>query len=64
MIKRPAGWFDEDAINDRLPQVSWLVAPSAQSERPQLVPASNGVSDGHPDADAHLVLRSLRFLTA
>ena len=40
MIKKPAGWFEEDAINDRLPQVSWLVAPSAQSEHPNWSPAA------------------------
>ena len=39
MIKKPAGCVEEDAINDRLPQVSWLVAPSAQSEHPNWSPA-------------------------
>ncbi|QMU77920.1 phospholipase [Streptacidiphilus sp. PB12-B1b] len=40
MVKRPAGWFEEDARNDRLPQVSWLVAPSAQCEHPNWMPAA------------------------
>ena len=40
MIKKPAGWFEDDAINDRLPQVSWLVAPSAQCEHPNWMPAA------------------------
>jgi phospholipase C len=40
MIKKPAGWFEEDAANDNLPQVSWLVAPSAQSEHPNWSPAA------------------------
>jgi phospholipase C len=40
MIKRPAGWFEHDARNDRLPQVSWLVAPSAQCEHPNWMPAA------------------------
>jgi phospholipase C len=40
MIKKPAGWFEDDALNDRLPQVSWLVAPSSQSEHPNWSPAA------------------------
>jgi phospholipase C len=34
MRKLPAGSFEFDARHDRLPQVSWLVAPTAQSEHP------------------------------
>jgi phospholipase C len=40
MQKRPAGWFEADARAGRLPQVSWLVAPSAQSEHPDYFPAA------------------------
>lgn len=40
MVRKPAGWFENDAINDNLPQVSWLVAPSAQSEHPNWSPAA------------------------
>jgi phospholipase C len=40
MVKRPAGWFEHDARNDRLPQVSWLVAPTAQTEHPDYFPAA------------------------
>ncbi|MEP7024780.1 MAG: alkaline phosphatase family protein [Actinomycetota bacterium] len=40
MVKRPAGTFEDDAGNDRLPQVSWLVAPTAQSEHPDYFPAA------------------------
>jgi phospholipase C len=40
MLKKPAGWFEDDARNDRLPQVSWLVAPSAQTEHPDYFPAA------------------------
>jgi phospholipase C len=40
MIKKPAGWFEYDALNDRLPQVSWLVAPSAQCEHPDWTAAA------------------------
>jgi phospholipase C len=40
MIKKPAGWFEYDALNDRLPQVSWLVAPSAQCEHPNWTAAA------------------------
>jgi phospholipase C len=39
MTRKSAGWFEHDAINDRLPQVSWLVAPSAQTEHPDWTPA-------------------------
>jgi phospholipase C len=35
-----AGDFESDARNDRLPQVSWLVAPTAQSEHPDSSPAA------------------------
>jgi phospholipase C len=40
MVKRSAGWFEYDALHDRLPQVSWLVAPSAQCEHPNWMPAA------------------------
>jgi phospholipase C len=40
MRKRPAGWFEYDARQGRLPQVSWLVAPTAQSEHPDYFPAA------------------------
>ncbi len=40
MRQRPAGWFEDDARKGRLPQVSWLVAPTAQSEHPDYFPAA------------------------
>jgi phospholipase C len=40
MVKKPAGWFESDARNDRLPEVSWIVAPTAQSEHPDWMPAA------------------------
>jgi phospholipase C len=40
MIKQPAGTFENDAFNDRLPQVSWIVAPTAQTEHPDYFPAA------------------------
>jgi phospholipase C len=40
MRKRAAGWFEADARAGRLPQVSWLVAPTAQSEHPSYFPAA------------------------
>jgi phospholipase C len=40
MVKMPAGWFEHDALTDNLPQVSWLVAPSAQCEHPNWMPAA------------------------
>jgi Phosphoesterase family len=30
MRKRAAGWFEQDAREGRLPQVSWLVGPTAR----------------------------------
>jgi phospholipase C len=40
MRKRAAGWFERDARQGRLPQVSWLVAPTAQTEHPDYFPAA------------------------
>ena len=40
MRKRAAGWFEADARAGLLPQVSWLVAPTAQSEHPDYFPAA------------------------
>ncbi len=40
MRRRPAGAFEADARAGRLPQVSWLVAPAAQSEHPDYFPAA------------------------
>ena len=40
MRKRPAGWFEADARTGSLPQVSWIVAPTAQSEHPDYFPAA------------------------
>src|SRR5450759_1707700 len=39
-----AGDFEADAGADRLPQVSWLVAPTAQTEHPDFFPARATVS--------------------
>ncbi|WP_174248459.1 alkaline phosphatase family protein [Streptomyces hoynatensis] len=40
MVERPAGTFEEDARNDRLPAVSWLIPTSHQSEHPDYLPAA------------------------
>ena len=40
MRKMAAGSFEQDARHDRLPQVSWLVAPTAQSEHPDFLVAA------------------------
>jgi phospholipase C len=40
MRKGTAGWFETDARAGRLPQVSWLVAPTAQTEHPSFFPAA------------------------
>jgi phospholipase C len=39
MVNRPPEAFAEDVANGRLPQVSWLVAPQAESEHPGNGPA-------------------------
>ncbi len=36
----PAGAFEEDARNDRLPAVSWIIPTSVQSEHPDFLPAA------------------------
>jgi phospholipase C len=38
MAVRPAGAFEDDARRDRLPTVSWIIAPAAQSEHPHYLP--------------------------
>ncbi|MCD0483137.1 phospholipase [Streptacidiphilus sp. ASG 303] len=36
----PAGSFEEDALNDRLPAVSWIIPTSYQCEHPDYLPAA------------------------
>ena len=38
MVNRPADAFMKDVAADRLPQVSWIVAPAASSEHPSYSP--------------------------
>jgi phospholipase C len=40
MARQPAGTFEDDAANDRLPQVSWIIPTSTQSEHPDYMPAA------------------------
>jgi phospholipase C len=40
MIREPEGLFEHDAINDRLPTVSWIIPTSTQSEHPDHMPAA------------------------
>lgn len=40
MLRGPEGQFEYDAINDRLPTVSWIIPPSTQSEHPDYMPAA------------------------
>jgi phospholipase C len=40
MATRPAGTFEDDARNDRLPAVSWVLPPGRQSEHPEHLPAA------------------------
>jgi phospholipase C len=39
MVRGPEGQFEYDAINDRLPAVSWIIPTSFQSEHPDYMPA-------------------------
>jgi phospholipase C len=38
----PEGQFESDAMNDRLPTVSWIIPTSTQSEHPDFMPAAGG----------------------
>ena len=40
MVAQPAGTFEDDARNDRLPTVSWILPTSYQSEHPDYLPAA------------------------
>lgn len=40
MLREPAGTFEDDARNDRLPAVSWLIPTSTESEHPDYMPAA------------------------
>jgi phospholipase C len=40
MIREPEGKFEYDAINDKLPTVSWIITTSTQSEHPDHMPAA------------------------
>lgn len=39
MVRGPEGQFEYDAINDKLPAVSWIIPASYQSEHPDYMPA-------------------------
>jgi phospholipase C len=40
MIRGADGHFEHDAINDKLPTVSWIIPTGAQSEHPDYMPAA------------------------
>jgi phospholipase C len=40
MLRSPEGQFEYDAINDRLPAVSWIIPTSTESEHPDFMPAA------------------------
>ena len=40
MASHPAGTFEDDARGDNLPQVSWIIPTSTQSEHPDYLPAA------------------------
>lgn len=39
MLRSPDGQFEYDAVNDKLPAVSWVIPTSYQSEHPDYMPA-------------------------
>ncbi|MBV8605681.1 MAG: hypothetical protein JO224_13420 [Pelomonas sp.] len=39
LVRGPEGQFEDDARNDRLPAVSWILPTSFQSEHPEFTPA-------------------------
>jgi phospholipase C len=40
MVREAAGKFEEDAMNDNLPAVSWIIPTSTESEHPDYTPAA------------------------
>jgi phospholipase C len=42
LVPSPEGQFEDDAINDRLPTVSWILPTAWQSEHPDHMPADGG----------------------
>jgi phospholipase C len=40
MVREPEGRFEHDAINDKLPTVSWIIPTSTESEHPDFTPAA------------------------
>lgn len=40
MVRGPEGQFEYDAINDKLPAVSWIIPTSTESEHPEFMPAA------------------------
>jgi phospholipase C len=40
MVREPQGKFEYDAINDKLPTVSWIIPTSLESEHPDYMPAA------------------------
>jgi phospholipase C len=39
MLRSPEGQFEYDAVNDKLPAISWVIPTSYQSEHPDYMPA-------------------------
>lgn len=40
LVAAPHGQFEDDAIHDRLPAVSWIIPPFRESEHPDFMPAA------------------------
>ena len=40
MVRGPEGQFEYDAMNDKLPAVSWIIPPGHQTEHPDYMPAA------------------------
>jgi phospholipase C len=54
MVRSPHGTFEDDARNDRLPAVSWILPTSYESEHPHFLPA----------AGAHYVASKIQAIAA
>ncbi len=46
LIRRSAEAFADDVARDRLPQISWIIAPSTSSEHPPFTPAAGAELTG------------------
>jgi phospholipase C len=48
LAREPEGKFEHDALNDKLPTVSWIITTSTQSEHPDFMPAAGDALARNP----------------